>query len=189
MKFFKRKADRSKRKEKVDDEKTISSRSGGESLRGLLQLQTDVVESDAVKGGASEPTKLDTETASLHNLYHTQNSTLTEYTNNRTYNPTVTFDPACDKGTVKSDTQERRTTSKIEDELHMEEYKKIPTLESVKLPRGGVSVDTEAVGRIQVSYLIVFFSLFVHTKVFRSSTPFFSLEILTEIRFLIFLSF
>lgn len=149
MKFFKRKADRSKRKEKVDDEKTSSSRSGGESLRGLLQLQTDVVESDAVKGGASEPTKLYTETASLHNLYHTQNSTLTEYTNNRTYNPTVTFDPACDKGTVKSDTQERRTTSKIEDELHMEEYKKIPTLESVKLPRGGVSVDTEAVGRIQ----------------------------------------
>jgi hypothetical protein len=150
MKFFKRKADRSKRKEKVDDDKTISSRSGGESLRGLLQLQTDVAEYDAVKGGGSEP-KIDTKTASLHDLYHTQNSTLTEYINNKTYNPTVTFDPACDKGAVKSDdTQERRTT-RIEDELHMEEYKKIPTLESVKLPRGGVSVDTEAVGRIQVS--------------------------------------
>ena len=40
-------------------------------------------------------------------------------------------------------------------------YDSIPILEQCKLPRGGCSVDTKAVGRVQVSIIIHSVSLFV----------------------------
>jgi len=150
MKLFKRSAHRSKAKEKMGDDKTASSRSGGDSLRALIQA--DDVESAESKGVNRHA--IDSET-NLRDLYHTQDSTLTEYANNKTHNATVTFDPAYYKGATV-DTSDRQRADRIEDKFHMEEYKKIPTLESVKLPRGGESVDTEAVGRVQVSQLVLF---------------------------------
>jgi Ni/Co efflux regulator RcnB len=149
MKLFKRSAHRSKAKEKLGDDKTASSRSGGDSLRALIQA--DDVESAESKGVNRHA--LDSET-NLRDLYHTQDSTLTEYASNKTHNATVTFDPAYDKGATV-DSSDRQRAYRIEDKSHMEEYKKIPTLESIKLPRGGESVDTEAVGRIQVSQLVL----------------------------------
>lgn len=161
MKFLKRSVNRAKRKEKLEDDKTISSRSGGEGFPGF---QPADVESTEIKEG-SEDIILDgiildgDETTSLNDLYRTENSTLTECTSNRTHNPTVTFDPSCDKGT-NAITHGQQQANKIEDELYMNEYKKIPILESVHLPRGGVSVDTEAVGRVQVSQAMEWIPVF-----------------------------
>lgn len=38
-------------------------------------------------------------------------------------------------------------------------YESIPVLEQTKLPRGGVSVETQAVGRVQVRFMLVEFYL------------------------------
>jgi hypothetical protein len=147
MKFLKRSVNRAKRKEKVEDDKTISSRSGGEGLTGFQP--TDVESTEIKEGSELIILNLD-ETTSLNHLYRTENSTLTECTSNRTHNPTVTFD----RKDTNAITHGQQHANKIEDELHMKEYKKIPILESIHLPRGGVSVDTEAVGRVQVSQAI-----------------------------------
>jgi hypothetical protein len=43
-------------------------------------------------------------------------------------------------------------------------YNQIPVLEQTKLPRGGVSVETKAVGRVQVSFIVDRCVLFVSEK-------------------------
>jgi hypothetical protein len=40
-----------------------------------------------------------------------------------------------------------------EDSFALHSYAQVPVLEQTKLPRGGVSMDTQAVGRIQVSFI------------------------------------
>ena len=48
-----------------------------------------------------------------------------------------------------------RDAPPVDDPKVLENYERIPDLEITKLPRGGLSVETEAVGRVQVSGLTV----------------------------------
>lgn len=63
--------------------------------------------------------------------------------------------------------QQRRQQSRIFDDPSVTAgYQNVPLLEMTKLPRGGISVDTKAVGRVQVRialfYLIRFYTMYTH---------------------------
>jgi hypothetical protein len=53
--------------------------------------------------------------------------------------------------------QKRRSSAKIfDDPAVVKGYESVPLLETDKLPRGGISLETKAVGRVQVSLFEVF---------------------------------
>lgn len=72
-----------------------------------------------------------------------------------------------------SQTTERRCSNMSLDSLDGPElaYDSVPILEQTKLPRGGVSVETKAVGRIQVRIFAVASSVAIHL-LFRSTHRF-----------------
>lgn len=84
-----------------------------------------------------------------NDLYHTQDSTTTAKNSNKIVNENELN--AAEAVSATYINEENSKNRRIEERKIFMAYKKIPSLEITKLPRGGISLETEAVGRIQVS--------------------------------------
>lgn len=78
-------------------------------------------------------------------LYHTQDSIETDKVSNKTVNP-INCTESVSAANIDDENLKKK---RLEQRRILMAYQKIPSLEITKLPRGGVSLETEAVGRVQ----------------------------------------